>query len=391
MTNIDKPFIIDVGLISGAGRGKIESLEYLTSGSRSSLKTVDSSQGIFTIGTCPEPDKTGVERLEQLLGIACGQIVDTVERLRGQYGSHRIAVIVGSTDNGSALSFMAVKHHDTHGVFPPGYSLDLQLPHRAGQIVKDYFKLTGPMAGISTACTSGSSALITGMRLLSAGLCDAVIAGGADIVSASVLYGFAALEAVDRKLCKPFSANRSGINLGEGAALLVLTREQSGPESIRLVGTGETSDAHHMTAPEASGAEASRAMEDALAMAGLESKDIDYINLHGTGTLLNDAMESRATHRVFGPTIAASSTKSLIGHTLGAAGALEASFCWLTLSSLNTGGALPQQAPIEEIDPDVSPLNFVSCSSAKKNITTCMSNNFAFGGSNTSLILRKMP
>jgi 3-oxoacyl-[acyl-carrier-protein] synthase-1 len=245
---------------------------------------------------------------------------------------------------------------------------------------------------ISTACTSSASALVYARNLIELGVCDAVVAGGADIVSDTVLLGFHALEAVDLERCKPFSAHRRGINLGEGAALFLLSRESLAPTGgptagLCLLGSGETADAHHMTAPDPSGAGAIRAMRLALAEAGCQAADIDYINLHGTGTPLNDAMESVATHAVFGAAIPCSSTKALVGHTLGAAGAMELGFCWLMMSDLNPERRLAPQVWDGVYDPAVPAIGLAAPGAWVDRLDRCMSNSYAFGGCNVSLVI----
>ena len=222
--------------------------------------------------------------------------------------------------------------------------------------------------------------------LIKAGFCDAAVVGGVDIASVMVLAGFRALEAVSPGLANPFSRNRDGITLGDGAAFFVITREDLWKTGIQLLGWGESSDASHMTAPEESGAGAAAAIRKALASAGLEPEDIDYINLHGTGTRLNDLMESRAVSEIFGPEMPpVSSTKPVTGHTLGAAGALELAIC---CSVLETGdGRLPVHSWDGEKDDDLPALNFVRKEKTYSCIRTCMSNTFGFGGCNVSLIV----
>jgi 3-oxoacyl-[acyl-carrier-protein] synthase-1 len=233
----------------------------------------------------------------------------------------------------------------------------------------------------ATACASGASAIVRGAELIRSCLCDAVIAGGADIVSQTVFLGFHALEALSENLANPFSKNRKGINLGEGAAFFLLdTAPQSG--GIELLGYGESCDAFHMTAPGTDGAGPAKAMRVALANSGLEPSQIGYVNLHGTGTLLNDKAEALAMNDVFsGLTPPSSSTKPITGHALGAAGTLETAICWMTL---NTKKGLPvhcwdgekdEELPFHPHTPDCEPPSI------------CMNNNFAFGGCNVSLIL----
>ncbi|MDR2216460.1 MAG: beta-ketoacyl-ACP synthase, partial [Nevskiaceae bacterium] len=215
---------------------------------------------------------------------------------------------------------------------------------------------------------------------------DAVLAGGADALNRFTLAGFVALECVSPKPCNPMSVNRDGINMGEGAALFLISRE---PGEIALAGWGESSDAHHFSAPDPRGVGAVLAMRSALKMASLQPEDIDYINLHGTATVQNDAMESLAVTTVFGSSVPCSSTKPLTGHALGAAGAIEAAICWQTLRDHHSG-ALPVHWWDGQADPALPPLNLVAPGHrAQRPPRRVLSNSFAFGGSNAALILER--
>jgi 3-oxoacyl-[acyl-carrier-protein] synthase-1 len=244
--------------------------------------------------------------------------------------------------------------------------------------------LTGAAHVISTACSSGAKALASGARLLNAGLADAVIAGGSDVMSELTVAGFSSLDSVSATRCNPLSQNRNGINLGEGAALFLMTRDE-GP--VRLVGWGETSDAHHMSAPDPTGMGAIRAMQQALAKGGVNADQIDYLNLHGTATVQNDSMESLAVQHVLGGATPVSSTKPLTGHTLAAAGAVEAAFCWMTLTG-NSDGRLPPHWWDGALDAALAPVRIAAPGdSLGRPARYVMSNSFAFGGSNASLLL----
>jgi 3-oxoacyl-[acyl-carrier-protein] synthase-1 len=274
-----------------------------------------------------------------------------------------------------------------NGKFPDGYSLLQTQVHLAARFVSDYLGLASIAAAVSTACASSASAIATARNLIELGICRAAVVGGADIVSESVLYGFQSLEAVDLGRCNPFSRNRRGINLGEGAALFILAPEPLDGESIRLLGAGETSDAYHMTAPAPGGEGAQRAMRAAMEEAGVLPADVDYLNLHGTGTLLNDSMESKAVHAVFADGVPCSSTKSMVGHTLGAAGAMELGFCWLALSAANKMRELPPHLWDGEPDPALPALDLVEEHGRAARLRICMSNSFAFGGCNVSIVI----
>jgi 3-oxoacyl-[acyl-carrier-protein] synthase-1 len=243
--------------------------------------------------------------------------------------------------------------------------------------------VAGPAYAISTACSSGAKALATGARLLRSGQVDAVVAGGVDALSGFTIAGFSALDAVSAERCNPLSANRRGINIGEGAALFLMGRD-AGP--VRLSGWGESADAHHMSAPEPSGRGAAEAMQRALARAGVAAGDVDYVNLHGTATEQNDAMESLAVERVLGRDVPVSSTKPLTGHALAAAGAIEAAFAWHALVD-NPFGRLPVHWWDGAADPVLPPLRVVAPGFALgRPARHVLSNSFAFGGSNASLL-----
>jgi 3-oxoacyl-[acyl-carrier-protein] synthase I len=218
------------------------------------------------------------------------------------------------------------------------------------------------------------------------GLCDAVLCGGVDTLCRLAINGFHALEAVDLQRCDPFSKHRRGINIGEAAALFLMTRD-AGP--VQLLGAGASSDAYHMSSPDPEGTGAQKAMRDALRSAGLEAVQIDYINLHGTATEHNDSMESLAVAATFEHAVPCSSTKSLTGHTLAAAGALEAAFCWLSLADPRPERRLPPHRWDGEADPALPALNLVQSGAhlPAGGRRYLMSNSFAFGGNNTALIL----
>lgn len=329
--------------------------------------------------------KTGLT-LEALMDDALSQVKDAVAMAVSRYGNSRIGVFVGSCDNGTCYSLPAHEEFFKTGAFPKDYSFKLQKAAFPAAYVQKKLGLKGPAAACATACASSASAIIKGCQLLKAGFCDAVVAGGVDIASEMVLAGFGALEAVSPGLTNPFSRNRDGISLGDGAAFFVMTREDIWGTGIQLLGWGESSDAGHMTAPEESGAGAAAAISKALASAGLDPAGIDYINLHGTGTKLNDLMESRAVSSIFGSSMPpVSSTKPVTGHTLGAAGALELAICCSLIKA--GGGRLPAQLWDGEKDEGLEPLNFVEKDKTYKRIRTCMSNTFGFGGCNVSLIV----
>ncbi len=240
----------------------------------------------------------------------------------------------------------------------------------------------GPSYAISTACTSGAKALASAARLIQAGLCDVALAGGIDALCDLTLNGFAVLDSLSDAVCNPFSANRHGINIGEGGALFVLSAE---PSAIRLAGWGESADAYHISAPDPEGAGAETAMRRALARAECDASNIGYLNLHGTATKLNDLMEARAVCEVFGLDLPCSSTKPLTGHMLGAAGACEAAFALMALENAR----LPAHVWDGARDPELPAIRLVDGGGEDRAISRAMSCSYAFGGNNIALILEK--
>lgn len=296
----------------------------------------------------------------------------------------RIGVVIGSSTSGIAEGEAAIAALLRDGRMPTDFHFGQQDLYSAARFVAARVGAQGPAVTVSTACSSSAKALASAARWLNAGLCDAVIAGGADSLCAFTVAGFSALESVSSERCNPSSRNRSGINIGEGAALFVLTRK---PGPIRLSGWGESSDAHHISAPEPNGKGAEAAMRQALARAGLAPQAVDYINLHGTATPLNDLAESLAVQRIFGDGPWCSSTKPLTGHALGAAGAIEAAFCWLLLQD-NAAGALPPHWWDGALDSALAPLRLAPPGTLLgRQPQHMLSNSFAFGGNNASLLL----
>jgi len=229
-------------------------------------------------------------------------------------------------------------------------------------------------------------ALASAQRLIATGLCDAAVVGGADTLCKMTIQGFDSLEALAPDYCNPFSRNRDGINIGEGAAVFLMSRE---PSPVALLGSGESSDAYHVSAPDPEGTGAALAMCRALEHAGLAPEAIGYINLHGTATPLNDAMEGCAVAKIFGGETPCSSTKAMTGNMLGAAGAVEAAFLWLTLEPQFATGLVPPHLWDGAADPAIPSVNLApaGCRIALSDRCAVLSNSFAFGGSNASVIL----
>lgn len=316
-------------------------------------------------------------RNNQLALSALQQIEPSVRHAITRFGADRIAVIVGTSTSGISDGEHAYAQKLDQGDFPADYHYRKQELGNTSDFIADYFGITGPCYAISTACSSSGRVFISAKRMLKAGLVDAVIVGGADTICKLTLNGFNGLEALSNTLCQPFSADRNGINIGEAAALMLLSRE---PSDIALLGVGDSSDAHHISAPHPEGLGAYEAMQKALTDAGLTPQDIGYINAHGTATPLNDSMESKAIFRLFGDGVPVSSTKPLTGHTLGTASATEAAIAW---HILRYDLPLPKQR-CQNKAPDIA-ITLVESDQTLQG-KAILSNSFAFGGNNISLI-----
>ena len=323
-------------------------------------------------------------RNNALLMQALEQIRPAVEQAIARHGRHRVAVVLGTSTSGVGESESAQRHWLEHQSWPVSFDYYQQEMGTAAQFVAHVLGTRGPAHVISTACSSSAKALASGARLIKAGVADVVIAGGADSLCGFTIAGFRSLESVSDVRCNPLSVNRRGINIGEGAALFLMSAE-AGP--VRLTGWGESSDAHHMSAPDPSGRGAAEVVHQALQRAGLRSGDIDYINLHGTATPQNDSMESKVVAAIFGGDVPVSSTKPLTGHTLGAAGAIEAAISWLTLVD-NPAGRLPPHWWDQQADPELPNLHLVTPGErAARTPRHILSQSFAFGGSNAAVLL----
>lgn len=314
-------------------------------------------------------------RNNRLLLAALAQIRPQVDEAIARYGADRVAVILGTSTSGLDEADRYVSGQNAT------YRYGQQELGDPSRFMSEYLQLFGPALTVSTACSSSARAIITGKRLIESGMVDAAIVGGADTLSRMPVNGFHSLESLSDRRCRPFSAERNGITIGEAAALILLSRER-GP--VQLLGVGESSDAWHMSAPHPEGIGAIRAIEMAMRQAGLSAADVGYINMHGTATRLNDEIEAKVINQLFGDRVPCSSTKHLTGHTLGAAGACEAVLCYLLLSRRLP---LPAQDFSESTqDAALAPCGLISepCPDYRPVI---LSNSFAFGGNNATLIL----
>ncbi len=309
----------------------------------------------------------------------------SVAAARARFGAARIGVFVGTSTSGLLQTETAYRNRDgATGDLPKNFDYDrTHNTYSLARFVRAVCGLRGPAFVVSTACAATAKVFATASRMIAAGICDAAIVGGADTLCATTLYGFYALGVIAAGPCRPFDAERSGISIGEAAGFALLERPAGHHDdnTVLLLGAGESADAYHMSSPHPEGIGARLAMQRALAAAGLEPTDIDYINLHGTATPVGDAAEDAATSGLFGPAIPCNSTKGFTGHTLGASGVVEAAFCALAIQH----GFMPGSPHTETLDPGFRSHYVVQGRPAR--IEVAMSNSFGFGGSNCSLIL----
>lgn len=302
-----------------------------------------------------------------------------------RHGAARVAVVMGtSTSSIGATEEAYTRLVDENGErrFPPDLDRPLiHTPHSLGNFVQQATALRGPCVTVATACSSSAKVFAQAARLIQAGIVDAALVGGVDTLCGSVLFGFNALQLVSAQPCKPFDAARDGLSLGEAGGFAVLERSDAGdPSPLQLRGYGESSDAHHMSAPHPQGLGAKLAMNDALARSGIDAGDIGYLNLHGTATPANDSIESRAVAELFPDRLHASSTKGWTGHTLGAAGIVESVIALLALEN----GLLP--GTLNSSTPDPACGAQIRFDNAQRDIRYAMNNSFGFGGNNACLV-----
>lgn len=313
-------------------------------------------------------------RCNRILLHCLEQIKSEVYEAIEKYGASRVGVVIGTTNSG-------VDEFELSGDIDHS-----QIGNPAG-FLRKYLGLQGYYSGVSTACTSGVKAFSTAQKLLENDICDAVIAGAVDALCKMPIYGFHSLEVLSDSPTIPFSKNRNGINIGEGGALFLLEKTSSN-KGLFFAGAGETSDAYHCATPDPDGVQASKAIEIALKNSGLEPKDIDYINLHGTGTISNDLMEANAVHRIFGKSVPSASTKSLTGHCLGASAGVEAALCCAMLDEqINKDNHLLPHRFDNEYDESLPMLPLVKYGQKSVKLKYIMNNAFGFGGSNAVMIL----
>jgi 3-oxoacyl-[acyl-carrier-protein] synthase I len=318
------------------------------------------------------------------LALAADGFAGSVARCAARLGRERVGVFLGTSTAGILETEISYRRRD-----PASGALPADFRYRGAHntfslaaFAQRALRLAGPAVVISSACSSSAKVFASAQRAIAAGIIDAAVVGGVDSLCLTTLYGFHSLQLVSRTPCRPFDSARDGISIGEAAAFALLERPGAGADAdaVLLVGTGESSDAYHMSSPAPDGRGARAAMRQALAAAGLEPGDIDYINFHGTGTPSNDEVEACAVASVLGREVPGSSTKGATGHTLGAAGALEAVICALALQQ----GLQPAGVNTTAIDPAL-PVSYLRAS-RRQPLARVMSNSFGFGGSNCSLI-----
>ncbi|MBJ2159998.1 beta-ketoacyl-[acyl-carrier-protein] synthase family protein [Variovorax sp. IB41] len=322
------------------------------------------------------------------LGLQADGFIEAVAAAREKYGASRVALILGTSTSSIGETELAYTQLDAGGMFPQDQRrAEVHTPHSLAMFVQQVLGLEGPSETISTACSSSAKVFASAERLIRLGLADAAVVGGADTLCGSVLFGFNSLELVSKEPCRPFDAGRNGISLGEAAGFALVERVQTGvgpaASPLRLLGYGEASDAHHMSTPHPEGLGAERALDEALARAGLAPEAIDYINMHGTASQKNDEVEGALVARRFPASTHASSTKGFMGHTLGAAGIVEAVISLLAIER----GLKPGTVNTRAIDEGFGPQ--IRLEPAHGEVRYALSNSFGFGGNNCSLVFGK--
>ena len=360
-----------------------EKKEYLTA--RSDMINGGKTAYYGCVENCKLPDisdyKEHNTRNNRFLAYLCEELKEQIKYFTDKYAPDRIGVVMGTSTSGLSESEEEIKRFKESNVRSDNYFYSFQEFGDPAIFLSEYLKISGPCYTISTACSSSSRALVSARRLIESGLCDVVIAGGADTLCTVPINGFNSMGLISSNPCTPFCEGRDGISIGEAGGLMVLSKEKS---NLTLRGIGESSDAYHVSSPDPTGAGAVSAMKMALENAKLTPSDIGYINLHGTATKLNDAMEAKAVASVFGDKVPCSSTKYMTGHTLGAAGILESCIlCYILENNLT----LPiQSTSIRNLDKGLDNCGLIT-QRVKANKPYMMSNSFAFGGNNASVII----
>ncbi|CAH2795074.1 MAG: 3-oxoacyl-[ACP] synthase (EC FabV like [uncultured Paraburkholderia sp.] len=382
-----------LGMINALGGDLASIVPALAASDARGMATVYTGIGDTFVGSVVTPldiaPPTDLARYDcrnnRLLLAALAQIAPAVEAARERYGAGRIGMVVGTSTSGIEAAEAAFVYQAQAGALPSNFSYRQMEIGTAAPFAAAALGVKGPAYTISTACTSSAKAFASARRLLQLQVCDAVVVGGVDSLCELTVQGFASLESTSGARSNPMSRNRCGINVGEGAVVFLMSRYEA---AVRLAGVGESSDAHHISSPDPHGVGGELALREAIADAGIAPSSIGYVNLHATATRKNDEMEAKLMSRVFPAGVATSGTKPLTGHQLGAAGATELGFAWLTLARHDV--ALPRHVWDGEADPALPVLDLVESERflpRGAGTQYAMSNSFAFGGSNVSLIL----
>lgn len=317
------------------------------------------------------------------LGLQQDAFLDEVNAARERYGATRVALVLGTSTASIGATEEAYRRLEGERLPADLREPDLHSPHSLILFVADALGLAGPTLTMSTACSSSAKVFASAERLIRLGLADAAVVGGVDSLCDSVLYGFNALELVSPEPCRPFDRARKGISIGEAAGFALLERAAARPAAPQLIGYGESSDAYHMSTPHPQAAGARLAMHDALARAELTADEVDYINLHGTASQKNDEVEAALIAQMFPAQARASSTKGFTGHTLGAAGIVEAAITLLSMQHSLVPGNLGTDDP----DPTCGPQ--FAWRNETRAVNVALSNSFGFGGNNACLAFRR--
>lgn len=305
---------------------------------------------------------------------------------RARYGADRVGLVLGTSTSSIGASEDAYRTLDADGRYPPEQRRPIvHTVHSLGDFVRHALDLEGPCMTVATACSSSAKAFAQAERLIRADLADAVVVGGVDTLCGSVLFGFNSLELVSPEPCRPFDVARRGISLGEAGGFALLERATAGGTGPWLLGYGESSDAHHMSSPHPEGLGARMAMTDALNRAGLDPDAVAYVNLHGTASQRNDEVEARAIADMFPAGTLASSTKGWTGHTLGAAGIVEAVVALLAIDR----GLAPGTLNTTTLDAACGPQ--IRLGNEPRSVDYALSNSFGFGGNNCALLFGREP
>jgi len=372
--------LTDLGIVCALGNNKAEVIANAKTGKSPGLcyisdDILNEKIPFFSVKDCPKAEM----RCYALLDMAVSQIEESLKKLKQKYQTDKIGVVLGTSNTGIHEAQADINQWIEDNRCPDTFSFEKIELGSAALYLKDKLETKGPAYAVSTACSSSAKAFQSARNLIKSGICEAVIVGGVDSRCKFAHNGFFALEALIPKITNPFSKNRSGITLGEGAALFIMEKQGQG---IRLLGIGESTDGCDLTHPDPTGKGAKISMEKALADAHISPSSIDYINMHGTGTLANDEMEGKAIYEIFKDKPLCASTKPLTGHALGASGAIEIALSYLML----THHFIIEHKFDGIFDESIPPIHLAK-GKETVNLKTIMSNSFAFGGSNVSVIL----